>query len=124
MKTEIHGMKIDIQGLKTDIQDMKTDIQDIKNEQQVMKSQLNENTEMIRAIYDRQEETDARQEALTMDFHKLHGEVASIKEEQTLHSEILKQLADGQTRQERILERLSLRSIEQEAKLIDSRRIV
>ena len=55
VKTDIRDMKSDIQDMKTDILDMKTDILDIKNEQQVMKSQLNENTEMIRAIYDRQE---------------------------------------------------------------------
>lgn len=124
VKTDIQGMKTDIQGMKTDIQVLKTDVSSIKKEQQLMKIQLDENTQMIRAIYDRQEETDARQEALTMDVHKLHGEVASIKEEQILHSDILKKLADGQARQEKILERLSVRSIEQEAEILAVRRII
>lgn len=122
--SELKGMKTEIVGMKTDIEGIKTDIEGIKTEQQIMKVQLNENTQLIRAIYDRQEETDARQEALTMDMHKLHGEVASIKEEQSLHSDILQKLAEGQVRQEKILERLSVRSIEQEADILAVRRII
>lgn len=37
--------------------------------------------QMTRAIHDRQEETDAKLEALTMDVHKLHGEVTSLKQD-------------------------------------------
>ena len=124
MKADFQGMKTDIEGMKTDIEGMKTDIKGIKQEQQLMKIQLDENTQMIRAIYDRQEETDARQEALTMDVHKLHGEVTAIKEEQALYSDILQKLAEGQARQEKILERLSVRSIEQEADILAVRRAI
>lgn len=124
VKTDIEGIKTDIVGMKKDIEGIKSEIIDIKNEQQIMKVQLDENTQMIRAIYDRQEETDARQEALTMDVHRLHGEVTSIKEEQAMHSDILQKLAEGQARQEKILERLSVRSIEQEADILAVRRAI
>lgn len=59
------------------------------------------------AIRDRQEETDAKLEALSMDVHQLHGVVVAIKEE-------IAELNKGQQRQDRILEALAVRSLEQE----------
>ncbi|WP_342509631.1 hypothetical protein [Sporosarcina sp. FSL K6-2383] len=79
-KTEIQGFKTEMQGFKTEMQGFKTEMQGFKTEQQSMKVQLDENTQLTRAIFDRQEETDAKLENLTMDVHKLHGEVAEIKD--------------------------------------------
>lgn len=56
------------------------ELKEIKSEQAQMKSQLDENTQMTKAIYNRQEETDAKLESLTFNVHKLQGEVTSIKE--------------------------------------------
>ncbi|ERI09756.1 hypothetical protein [Aneurinibacillus aneurinilyticus] len=42
---------------------------------------IKELQQITRAIHDRQEETDAKLEALAMEVHKLHGEVASVKED-------------------------------------------
>lgn len=56
----------------------------------------------------RQDETDAKLDALSMDVHKLHGELVTLNERQERH--------------ERILERLSLRSIEHEANISGLRR--
>ncbi|WP_203246306.1 hypothetical protein [Sporosarcina beigongshangi] len=66
--------------MRTEMQEFKTEMQGFKTEQQSMKAQLDENTQLTRAIFDRQEETDAKLENLTMDVHKLHGEVAEIKD--------------------------------------------
>ncbi|KIO56704.1 hypothetical protein B4064_0153 [Caldibacillus thermoamylovorans] len=74
-----------------------------------MQTQLNKTNEIVRAIRHRQEETNTKLDALSMDVYRLHGEVLSLK--------------DGQERQERILEKLSLRSIEQEAEIRDLKRI-
>ncbi|MNP83219.1 hypothetical protein D3C76_1821030 [compost metagenome] len=63
-----------------------------------MQTQLSETNSIVRAIRDRQEESDAKLDALSMDVHKQHGELSSLKE--------------GQERHEKILEKLSLRSIE------------
>lgn len=68
-----------------------------------MSTQLQETNEIVRAIRDRQEETDAKLDALSMDVHKLHGEVASVKTKQE--------------RLEIIVEKLSARSLEQESEI-------
>lgn len=94
-------MKSEMQDVKSDIQGMKSDIYELKETQELMRIQLDETNRIVRAIRDRQEETDARMDAPSMNVHKLHGELQFLKE--------------GQERHEKILEKLSLRSIEQEA---------
>lgn len=54
-------------------------LQTMENEIQGMKTQLEENTQITKAIHHRQEETDAKLEGLSLDFAKLHGEVVSTK---------------------------------------------
>lgn len=116
MQNEIKSMQADIMGIKdsqqsmqTEMKSMKSEIKDIKESQHLMQTQLNETNEIVRAIRHRQEETNTKLDALSMDVYRLHGEVLSLK--------------DGQERQERILEKLSLRSIEQEAEIRDLKRI-
>lgn len=102
-------MQNEIKSMQTEIKSMKSEIKDFKESQYLMQTQLNETNEIVRAIRHRQEETDAKLDALSMDVHKLHGEVLSLK--------------DGQERQERILETLIIRSVEQEADIRDLKRI-
>lgn len=116
MQVEIKSMQADIMGIKdsqqsmqTEMKSMKSEIKDIKESQHLMQTQLNETNEIVRAIRHRQEEMKTKLDALSMDVYRLHGEVLSLK--------------DGQERQERILEKLSLRSIEQEAEIRDLKRI-
>lgn len=52
----------------------------IKNDIALIKVQLNETNEIVRAIRDRQEETDAKIESMDMEIHKLHGSVAALNE--------------------------------------------
>src|SRR5699024_5203407 len=86
MRSEIGGVKSEVQDMhgemtviKSDMQGMRDEITGIKGEIANMKSQLEENTQLIKAIHHRQEETDAKLEALSLDFAKLHGDVVSIK---------------------------------------------
>ncbi|MEK0285313.1 hypothetical protein P5F76_01075, partial [Caldifermentibacillus hisashii] len=44
-------------------------------------TQLTETNQIVRAIRDRQDETDAKLDALSIDVHKLHGELNFVKEE-------------------------------------------
>lgn len=74
-----------------------------------IKSQLNEHTQLFHAIRDRQEETDAKLDALSMTVNYIQGDLTSLKE--------------GQERQDRILESLSLRSLEQETEIRELKRI-
>lgn len=95
IKTEISGIKSEISGMKSEISDIKTDISGMKSEMSSMRSEMTnmkleitimnstlvEHTQLIRAIIDRQEETDAKLENLTMDVHKMHGDITFIKQE-------------------------------------------
>lgn len=85
---------------------------------------IKELQQVTRAIYDRQEEADAKLEALTMDVHHIKGDVAILKADVAILKAdvaILKSdvslLKDGQERHEKILETLALRSIEYETAL-------
>lgn len=84
-------------------------LQPIKEDIQSLKSGQLELNQLVRVIHDRQEETDARIESLSMDVHKVIGELTSLKQ--------------GQERQDKILESLALRSLEQETELRDLKRI-
>lgn len=83
------------------VQTITRDVESLKGTQELMQTQLGETNAIVRAIRDRQDETDAKLDALSMDVHKLHGELSSLKE--------------GQERHEKILEKLSIRSLEHEA---------
>ncbi|MNJ37998.1 hypothetical protein D3C77_328350 [compost metagenome] len=97
---KVSNIESDQQSMKSEMQSMKSEIQAIKETQGLMQSQLDETNTIVRAIRDRQEETDAKLDALSMDVHQLRGDFVRLKE--------------GQERYEKILEKLSLRSIEQE----------
>lgn len=86
----------------------------MKDKVDLILESIGELHQLTRAILDRQEETDAKVEALTMDVHQIKGDVAKLKEDvATLKSDV-GLLKEGQQRHEKILETLALRSIEQE----------
>lgn len=66
--------------------------------------------QLTKAIIHRQEMTDAKLEALTLDVHKIYGMMVSFQA--------------SQERQDKILEMLSLRSLEQEGEIRDLRRAI
>ena len=80
IKTDITGIKSEINGLKADITGIKSEITDMKADITSMKAQLDENTQIIKVIRDRQEETDAKLENLTMDVHHMRGDLTALTE--------------------------------------------
>ncbi|SOB99240.1 hypothetical protein SAMN05880501_102171 [Ureibacillus xyleni] len=110
MKDEIYSMKDEIHSMKEDIHSMKEDIHSLKETQYLMIEQLNETSQIVLAIRDRQEETDAKLDALSMDVQQLHGKVSD-------HDESIKLLTEIQKQQQQLLETLSLRSINHETEL-------
>ena len=52
----------------------------LEKEQAYLKSGLKELNELMTALLYRQDETDAKLEALAMDVHNIHGEIASLKQ--------------------------------------------
>lgn len=94
---------------------------------------MNELRLYTRALLDRQDELDAKMDALTLDVHQIKADVAELKHDVAILKEdvailkhdvavlkedvaILKhdvsELKDGQDRHERILETLALRALE------------
>ncbi|QFF99890.1 hypothetical protein PB01_14250 [Psychrobacillus glaciei] len=61
-------------GMESELSLDKTDLSQVK-------SQLDENTLLTRAIHARQEKSDAKIELLSMDLNKLHGSVNALKRE-------------------------------------------
>ena len=59
----------------------------------LLESKVNENIEITKALRDRQEETDAKLEALSMDVHKMHGDLARLEEKvDSNHQETIDEL--------------------------------
>lgn len=104
---KLDHIKSEQQSMKSDIQSMKSDILDLRETQELMRAQLQETDEIVRVILDRQGEIDAKLDALSLDVHKLQGELASIK----LNGDRL----------EKIVEQLAARSFEQESQIRDIR---
>lgn len=90
MKSDISDMKNEIADVKSEMADMKGEIADVKNEMADMKSEIahlqqqtSENTQLIKAILHRQEESDAKLENLTIHVEKLHDEMSSMRKDIT-----------------------------------------
>lgn len=98
VKYELINVKGDLNDVKSELNDVKGDLNDVKSELSNIESQLNENTEITKAILHRLDETDAKLDHLTIDVHKLHGEVTQLKEDyQTLYkgqAEIIDEIKD------------------------------
>lgn len=87
---------------------------------------MNELRLITRALVDRQDETDAKLDALTMEVHQLKGDVSELKQDVAVLKQGVAQLQkdmdevkDGQDRHERVLETLALRALEWNAFRLD-----
>jgi uncharacterized protein (DUF3084 family) len=83
LNNRVGNIETELTGIKSELVPVKSELTGVKTELANVKTQLDENTQMTRAIYDRQEETDARLENMSMDFNKMHGDVTAIKEQLT-----------------------------------------
>lgn len=70
----------ELKSIKEAQQSMEDMQQSMLETQQLMQAQLKETNQIVSAIRDRQEETDAKLD--NMDIHTLHGAVAEIKDNQ------------------------------------------
>ncbi|WP_141432221.1 hypothetical protein [Bacillus sp. 03113] len=61
----------------------------IENKQLLIKTQLSETNQVVRALFNRQEETDAKLDALSMDVQKLHGKAE-------MHQQTLSNIIENQ----------------------------
>ncbi|MFJ7971401.1 hypothetical protein [Psychrobacillus sp. NPDC096389] len=79
--SELTGIKSEITGINNELATINNEITIIKSNQATIKAQLEENTQLTKAIFNRQEESDAKLESLSMDIHKIHGDLSSLKGE-------------------------------------------
>ncbi|MDI3535500.1 MAG: hypothetical protein PWQ82_1865 [Thermosediminibacterales bacterium] len=150
MKSEIAGIKSVQQEMKSEQQDMKSEIKDIKLEIAGIKSTLQEHGQLLRALEHRADITGAGVTRLEEKANYLQGDIthlkrdvddlrsdvvelksnvarladeqAKISENQKENAKILNTVLDSQHRQERVLEVLSLRSLESEAQIRELKR--
>ena len=80
VKNVVQSMKNEMTSMKAETHAMKDELHSFKDEMNIMKSQLDENTQLTKAIYHRQEESDATSESLSLDHAKIHEEIASLKQ--------------------------------------------
>ena len=67
---------------------MEKTLQLILQKLESLESQTTENTQLLKAVINRQEETDAKLDNMAMDIHKLHGEVTSLEDQTVANSEL------------------------------------
>ncbi|WP_027416498.1 hypothetical protein [Aneurinibacillus terranovensis] len=78
---------------------------------------------LLNKIIERLDVQGANIEQLKVDVAHLQGDVTDLKETQKKHDDLLARLVKGQERQDKILESLALRSLEQESELRELKRI-
>ncbi|RAV21378.1 hypothetical protein [Paenibacillus contaminans] len=123
--------------IENDVQELKTDVRELKSDVHSLKSGQSELYQIYRALRDRQDESDAKPDGMAMDVHRMQADVTALKEVQiAMQSDIavmrtdISELKEGQRvmlsiqqEQQKILERLSIRSVSQEADIAELLRI-
>jgi len=100
LKETQNEMKLEQASMKETQNEMKLEQASMKETQKLMQTQLKETNEMVHAIHHRQEETDANLEALSANVQYMMGDIKELKE--------------GQKKQDKTLEGLSRRSVDHE----------
>ncbi|AMA73300.1 MULTISPECIES: hypothetical protein [Aneurinibacillus] len=84
---------------------------------------MDETKVLLNKIIERLDVQSATLEQLKMDVAHIQGDVTELKETLQKHDDLLARLIEGQERQDKILESLALRSLEQETELRELKRI-
>ncbi|WP_096202381.1 hypothetical protein [Bacillus sp. FJAT-45350] len=88
LKGDMSMLQEDVNVLKTDVSALKGDVKALDLRVGNLEAGQKELNEITRGIRDRQEDSDAKLEAISMDVHHLHGKVESGNEKlQTIHED-------------------------------------
>lgn len=114
MNNELKGMlqsvlKDALMPIHQRLDNMEKELKEIKSDVNAIKLRQDSIKEENSAIHYNQESTNATLKALAEDVNYMKGDICLLKE--------------GQLRQEKILEKLALRSIEQETEILELKRI-
>jgi len=98
-----------LESVENRLESVENRLESVENRVGAVEKRQDETYQIVRAIYSRQELTDAKLDALTIDVRRMQGDFVELKE--------------SQERQDRILESLAIRSFDQEAQLRDLKKI-
>ncbi|MBE2940610.1 hypothetical protein [Anoxybacillus flavithermus] len=89
IREEQKTFREEINSLREEMNAFRKEQQLIREEQQALKNGQKELYDLMNALLHRQDETDAKLEALTMDVHHMRGEMTAMKQEiHTLNEKI------------------------------------
>jgi len=109
LKSDVAVLKSDISMLKSDVSTLKSDISMLKEKVDILEGKSDEQRDLLSALEHRTEKNTALLHSLAENINYIKGD--------------LKRVADNQEKHEKLLERLSLRSIEHEADIAHLRRV-
>ncbi|QCX33153.1 hypothetical protein FDN13_05250 [Caloramator sp. E03] len=78
---EVKGMNTRLDKIESRLDRMETDIKVLKEDQQLMKSQLNENTSILKALEHKADINKAEHDNFTIQLARIEGSVNEIKSE-------------------------------------------
>lgn len=76
--TTVQAIQTDVSELKVDVSQLKTDVKSLDRRVGNLEKGQIELNEICRSIRDRQEETDAKVDAISMDVHELYGKAENV----------------------------------------------
>ncbi|ERI06967.1 hypothetical protein [Aneurinibacillus aneurinilyticus] len=103
MSDKLDVILVELQRMNTEFQKMNqrmdTELQKINQRMDLLEAGQQETNQIVRALRDGQEELKAQIEGISIDVHKLHGEVAAIRRERK-HDRNISDLRAGRTERE------------------------
>jgi chromosome segregation ATPase len=109
--------------MQEDFSKIQKDFGNMQKDMQMQDTRQPELNQMVSSIRDNQLAQRAEQEELVHDVAEIKGEIRSINTKPENISIKMDQLVESQDRQDKILESLSLRSLEQETEIRELKRI-
>ncbi|SFG48569.1 hypothetical protein [Sporolactobacillus nakayamae] len=96
LETRMDRIETRMEKMETRMSQMETRMDRMEEKQDLMQTQLNETNRILKAVYDRQEVSDAKLAALSSDVDKLHGYVKKIDTKVDLNQKSMDKMLENQ----------------------------
>ena len=83
LKQDVTGLKQDVKIVKQDITNLKQDVTDLKQDNVILKNQMDENTQMLKALIHASEVHKADIDKLTFDVAHVQGNIVALRKDLT-----------------------------------------
>lgn len=81
MQGEIKGINTRLDGIEGDIKDLKTGQVETNNRLDIVESQLNENTQILKALEHKADVSKAEHDKMSFDILHIQGDISEIKQD-------------------------------------------